>query len=189
LVEGTDHRVPPRGHPGGQRPGPDDSVRRAASPILGGAAPARPPTPRSADRAAPAPPVGGPPQTAPTPAHPARPSWPTAPSPWQSPGLGGDSPQSPARRRLPAPAAGAQATVRAWVERNVTTRLGHGLCGPEAYRSVTSQVSCIVTPRYKAYLNQYVEAVSGEPARRHASKPHASLSQQRGGNCSRSVHE
>jgi hypothetical protein len=31
----------------------------------------------------------------------------------------------------------APATVRAWVDRNVTIRFGHGLFGPEAYRSVT----------------------------------------------------
>ncbi|CAI4032950.1 hypothetical protein DNFV4_03380 [Nitrospira tepida] len=51
----------------------------------------------------------------------------------------------------------------------------------------------------EAYLKQYVEAASGEPARQHAAKPHAGLSQpghpllfdRNGshGGCSRSGHE
>ncbi|CAI4030179.1 hypothetical protein DNFV4_00604 [Nitrospira tepida] len=41
----------------------------------------------------------------------------------------------------------------------------------------------------EAYLKQYVEAASGEPARQHAAKPHAGLSHRRIGGCSRSVHE
>jgi len=41
----------------------------------------------------------------------------------------------------------------------------------------------------EAYLKQYVEATRGEPARWHAVNPHASLSQRRIRDCSRSVHE
>ena len=41
----------------------------------------------------------------------------------------------------------------------------------------------------EAYLKQYVDRPSSEPARLRAETPHASLSQQRIGNCSRSVHE
>ena len=37
--------------------------------------------------------------------------------------------------------------------------------------------------------DQYVDRLSGEPARLHAAEAHACLSQQRLGDCSRSVHE
>ncbi len=41
----------------------------------------------------------------------------------------------------------------------------------------------------EAYLQQYVEAMRGEPARRYAAQPHAGLSQRRIRDCSRSGHE
>ena len=47
-----------------------------------------------------------------------------------------------------------------------------------------------VEPREtEAYLKQYVEVARGEPACWHAVKPHASLSQRRGHDCSRTAHE
>jgi hypothetical protein len=47
-----------------------------------------------------------------------------------------------------------------------------------------------VEPRgAEAYLKQYDEGLRGEPARWHAMKPHASLSQRLMHDCSRSVHE
>jgi hypothetical protein len=41
----------------------------------------------------------------------------------------------------------------------------------------------------EAYLKQYVEGASGEPARQHAGKPRAGLSQQRIRDRGRSAHE
>ena len=41
----------------------------------------------------------------------------------------------------------------------------------------------------EAYLKQYVEGASGEPARLHAGRLHAGLSQQRIRDCSRNAHE
>ncbi|HEV8328508.1 MAG TPA: hypothetical protein VGQ08_13585, partial [Nitrospiraceae bacterium] len=64
----------------------------------------------------------------------------------------------------------AQATVRAWVNADVTIRLPPGLRGPQAYRPITSEQRIDNHPldglrrRYKAYVKQYVDRLSGEPA-------------------------
>jgi hypothetical protein len=59
--------------------------------------------------------------------------------------------------------------------------------GPIAWRKATVPR---VEPRGReAYLKQYVDRLSGEPARLRAETPHAGLSQQRIRNCSRNVYE